>query len=98
MLNGINFAATKSERTINVSTNVEGWNVVVEPGATWLTYEKTDKSLIVKVTKNKDNDSRKASFTVKAGSLTETIKVEQLGIAPAILVGSDLYFVKHEGD
>ena len=97
VLNGINFAATKSERTINVSTNVEGWSVVVEPGATWLTYEKSDKSVIVKVTENKDNDSRKGSLTVKAGSLTETIKVEQLGIAPAILVGTDFYPVKADG-
>ena len=40
VLNGINFGAAESQRSINVSTNVDGWSVLVEPGATWLTYEK----------------------------------------------------------
>ena len=97
VLNGINFGAAESQRSINVSTNVDGWSVLVEPGATWLTYEKTDKSVIVKATENKDNDSRKGSLTVKAGSLTETIKIEQLGIAPAILVGAEIYAINAQG-
>lgn len=98
VLNGINFDAKESVRTINVSTNVEGWSVVVEPGATWLTYEKTEKSVVVKVTENKNIKYRKGSLTVKAGSLTETIKVEQLGIAPAILIGTEIYRIKSNGE
>ncbi len=89
-------AAGKTDQT-RIETNVEDWSAVVEPDASsWLTVKKeesalTGASLSIIASANDDSDARKGEIVIKANSLTETIVVEQMGQAPAILVASEQF-------
>ncbi|MBQ0043897.1 MAG: hypothetical protein KBT05_02635 [Bacteroidales bacterium] len=81
-----NFDAAASSKNITVKSNVD-WTATSD--AAWLTVTKTDGTLSLSASANDSFDSRNATVTVKAKELTETVKVTQLGMAPAIAVSPE---------
>lgn len=94
-----NFSADVTVRNVPVKTSFDEWTATVESAAaSWMTASRQGNNLRISLTQNEDQDSRKGTIRVSAGSFTEKIEVEQLGVAPAILLGSDIYTVKSDGD
>lgn len=88
----ISFNADVSSRSIHVKTSVENWTATVQGDAgTWLTARPENSLLRISALENNELDVRRGEIKVIAGTLTETIVVEQLGVAPAILVTTELY-------
>ncbi|MEA4919149.1 M60 family metallopeptidase [Proteiniphilum sp.] len=94
----VNFKAATSTRDIVVQTSVENWSASVQPDVqSWLGVERRENTLRITVGENREADSRKAEIKVVADNLFETISVEQLGTAPAILVSSETFNLPADG-
>lgn len=95
----LNFSSDATSRDVPIKTSIEQWQATVSSNASsWLSATRQGSQLKVSLTQNNDQDSRKGTITVTAGSLTETIDVEQMGVAPAILLGSEIYTVNADGE
>lgn len=94
----INFLAENGNSSVNIQTNVDSWAATVDPAATsWLNAIKQGNALSIVATENGDFKEREGNIVIKANSLTETIKVTQLGVGPSILISSQLFTVESEG-
>ncbi len=94
----VNFNADIASRDIPVKTSIDTWEISVQGEAgSWLEAGRNGSLLRISVTANKEMDMRQGEIKVIAGSLSETIIVKQLGLAPAILVSSDVYTMPQEG-
>lgn len=90
----VNFKSEPSTREIVVKTSMEDWTTTVQSDAqSWLQAIRRGNVLSITVSKNSDFDTRTAELEVVAGSLSETISVQQLGTEPAILLSSDIFTV-----
>ncbi len=94
----ITFEATSTQRSVAIVTNVESWSFAVQPDAiSWLSASKSGNNLIISVKDNDGDAPRKGQINVTADNLVETITVEQIGQAPAIIVSSDIFTVESTG-
>jgi hypothetical protein len=94
----LTFDAGKTQRSISIVTNVDSWTFAVQPeAADWLSAIKSGNSLVIAVKENTEMESRSGQIMISAGNLTETVTVEQIGQAPAILVSSEIFTVEAEG-
>lgn len=88
-------AATKD---ITVKTNSESWTAHVQDAAnTWLETKSNGNLLRIIIAENKGEGSRKGEIKITAGNLSESIIVEQMGSAPAILLSSNFYSLSANG-
>ena len=95
----LNFSSDATSREIDVKTSIDQWQASVGSSASsWLSTSKQGSKLRISLTENTEQDSRKGVITVTAGTLSESIEVEQMGVAPAILVGSEIYTVSSDGE
>lgn len=95
----LNFSSDATSRVIDVKTSIDQWQASVGSSASsWLSTSKQGSKLRISLTENTEQDSRKGTITVTAGTLSEIIEVEQMGVAPAILVGSEIYTVSSDGE
>jgi len=94
----LNLLAEASSKTISVKTNVESWSASVETNALeWLGAKKQGDELIVTVTENSGEALRQGSIVLAADGATATIKVEQMGLAPVILLSSEIFTLPVDG-
>lgn len=94
----VNFLAATSNSVLDIQTNVDDWSAVVSPDATsWLSVSKQGVTLNITAAENDDFNEREGKIVIKANSLTETIKVGQLGVAPSILVSAELFTLESDG-
>lgn len=94
----VNFSADASTRDIPIKTNSDTWTAAVEGNAqSWIEVNRMESSLRIIATKNQELDLRRAEIKVVADNLSETIVVEQLGTAPAILLSSESFTLSREG-
>lgn len=94
----VNFLAKAQSKLIDIKTNIAEWSVSVSPdAAAWLSATKSGKNVSISVSENLEVGIRKGSVVVTADNLTETILVEQLGQAPAILLSSDIFTIESTG-
>lgn len=95
----LNFSSEATSKDIDIKTSVEQWQASIEGSASsWLSTSRQGSKLKISLTENTNQDSRKGTINVTAGTLSETIEIEQMGIAPAILLGSEIYTVKADGE
>lgn len=96
--NTLNLLAEATSKSIPVKTNLENWTAAVEANAhEWLKAKKQGNELIVTVTENNGEAQRQGSITLAADGASTTIKVEQMGIAPAILLTSEIFTLPANG-
>ncbi|MDR0332759.1 MAG: M60 family metallopeptidase [Dysgonamonadaceae bacterium] len=94
----VNLSADASSREIPIKTNVESWTVNVQGDAqSWLEARKFGNSLRITSTANSSFDTRKGEIKVVADNLSETITVQQMGQAPAILLDQTDHTVQADG-
>lgn len=94
----VTFEAGQSQRSISITTNIDSWTFAVQPEANdWLNVIKSGNSLVIVVKENTEMDSRSGTIIIRADNLTETVTVEQIGQAPAIIVSSEIFTVEAEG-
>ena len=94
----VNLLATPCSKEVIVKTNIDNWTFSVQQESKgWLTAKKQGSLLTISVSENTEMEPRKGSIQVSGGSFSETIIVEQLGQAPAILTSSDIYTLPPEG-
>lgn len=94
----VNFTDAASTKDITVKTNAQSWTADVQGDAkTWLEVRTHGSSLSIVVPKNKEEGSRKGEIKIVAGTLSETITVEQMGSVPTILVSSSTYSLPATG-
>lgn len=94
----VNFLAGATNSSLNIQTNVDDWSATVDPAASaWLSASKQGGALNISATENDDFDVRNGKIIIKANSLTETINVAQLGVAPSILVSNEVITVGADG-
>jgi hypothetical protein len=94
----VTFEAGQSQRSISITTNIDSWTFTVQPEAKdWLSAIKSGNSLVIAVKENTEMDSRSGTIIIRADNLTETVTVEQIGQAPAIIVSSEIFTVEAEG-
>ena len=94
----ITFEAGQSQRSISITTNIDSWTFAIQPDAKdWLSAIKSGNNLIISVKENTEMESRRGTIIISAGNLTETVTVEQIGQAPAIIVSSEIFTVEAEG-
>jgi hypothetical protein len=83
----INFASSPATRYFDIETNIE--NVTASGNMPWCNVaiiHESKKRLQINVDENKTTDVREATITVKAGDLSKTLTVIQLGKNPVILL------------
>lgn len=94
----VNFLAATSNSSLNIQTNVDDWSAAVAPAAkSWLNVTKQGNTLSITATENSDYNEREGEIVIKANSLTETVKVGQLGVAPAILISKEVFNLDSDG-
>ena len=94
----VNFETIASSREILVKTNIEDWTTTVQGDAvSWLEARRYGSTLRITANENKGWDTRRGEIKVAAGNLSETIIVEQLGVAPAILLSAEAFTVEANG-
>jgi hypothetical protein len=94
----VTFEAGKTQRSISIVTNMDSWTFAVQPeAADWLSAIKSGNRLVIVVKENTEMDSRSGTIIIRADNLTETVTVEQIGQAPAIIVSSEIFTVEAEG-
>ena len=94
----VTFEAGQSQRSISITTNIDSWTFAVQPEANdWLNVIKSGNSLVIVVKENTEMDSRSGTIIIRADNLTETVMVEQIGQAPAIIVSSEIFTIEAEG-
>lgn len=94
----VNFSNIASTKDLTIKTNAESWTAEVQGDAkTWLEARNNATSLRIIVSENKQEGSRKGEIKIIAGTLSETITVEQMGTTPAILVSSSVYSLPAAG-
>lgn len=94
----ITLGTEADSRNIPVKTNVDDWTAhAVGESAGWIVATRHGSSLRINISANDGRDTRKGEVKVVAGNLSETIEVEQLGIAPAILLSSEIFTLSPNG-
>lgn len=94
----VNFLAEKSNSSLTIQTNIDGWSATVSPDAeSWLKVTKQGGDINIIVIGNDDFNEREGIIVIKANTLTETIKVVQLGVAPSILLSHDVFTLESDG-
>lgn len=94
----VNFLAGATNSSLNIQTNVDDWSATVDPAASaWLRASKQGGTLNISASENDNFDVRNGKIIIKANSLTETIGVAQLGVAPSILVSNEVITVGADG-
>ncbi len=95
----LNFSSDASRREISIKTSIEQWQAAVSAdAASWLSATKQGSKLVVSIIQNSNKESRQGSISVSGGGISETIIVQQMGQAPAILLGSEIYTIKADGE
>ena len=86
----VNFNVEGGNQAVTVSCN-DNWTATA--AADWITLSPSagegNGSLGISVAANTSFDARESSVTVKAGNLTQTVKVGQLGLAPDLKVAPE---------
>ncbi len=86
----VNFNVEGGNQAVTVSCN-DNWTATA--AADWITLSPSagegNGSLGISVADNTSFDARESSVTVKAGNLTQTVKVGQLGLAPDMKVAPE---------
>lgn len=82
----ISFLAEQSSRTISISTTTE--NFSAQSNVPWCLTEVNipNKKIQILVQENSELDIRNAIVEIKAGSLSKSIKITQMGRKPEILI------------
>lgn len=94
----VNFAETASSSDIQIKTNDGHWTATVQGDAgTWLKTQCRGFLLQISVSANEEMEKRHGEIKVTAGKLSEIIVVEQLGMAPALLLSPDMFTVAAGG-
>lgn len=94
----VNFAETASSSDIQIKTNDSHWTATVQgDAATWLKTQGRGSILQISVSANEEMEKRRGEIKVTAGRLSEIIVVEQLGMAPALLLSSEMFTVAASG-
>lgn len=76
---------------ISIETNYKDWTIQSDR-TDWCTVERipsNSQMFIITLKENESTDIREATLTIKIPEQTETIKVRQLGTAPAILLNPE---------
>ena len=94
-----NFSSDVGVREINVKTSFNQWQAKVNDDAiSWISAVSQGSKLKVSITQNQEKGSRNGNIIVTAGSFSETIQVVQMGAEPAILIGTEIYRIKSNGE
>lgn len=94
----VNFTETASSSDIQIKTNDSHWTTTVQGDAgTWLKTQCRGSILQISVSANEEMEKRHGEIKVTAGKLSEIIVVEQLGMAPALLLSPDMFTVAAGG-
>lgn len=94
----ISLSDAATTKDILIKTNAASWTADVKNDAnTWLKTSSNQNLLRIIIAENKGESSRKGEIKITAGNLSETIVVEQMGSAPAILVSSNFYSLPVNG-
>ena len=95
---GFSFLASVGTRRVVVKTSVEAWSAEAEASAQeWLSATRSGTSLQLSVAQNNDRGPREGRVTVKAGTLSESFTVVQMGQETAIVV-DQLFTVSEDGE
>lgn len=83
----VNLIAEQSEQIIPIKTNIANWSYSLSSDTdNWIEIIKQSSGLTLKAKRNENTEVRKATITVRAEKLSETITIQQMGQAPSILV------------
>lgn len=98
----IDFKENSDEQTITISTNQDEWTAIVDPNAkNWCAVLPDSKSdthtLTITVSPNKGKEIRTTIVTIKAGELSKSLTVRQLGSDIGILISPEIMTLKAEG-
>lgn len=95
----VDLGSSASSKTIKVTTNISDWNFHIPPAEReWCTAVANGNDLQISVTNNPGKDVRRATIDIKAGHLSTSVKVRQLGSDPAILVSPNKFTIKAGGE
>lgn len=95
----INLQSGSTTYDLSVKTSFDDWSETVDSDAQmWLKTSRSGSTLKIDVSENNNAASRKANIKIVAGSLSESISIEQLGIESNILVSSDIFTVSPDGE
>lgn len=94
----VNFSEAASSSDIQIQTNDSYWTATVQKDAeTWLKTLSRGSILQISVSANPEMEKRRGEIKVTAGKLSEIIVVEQLGMAPALLLSSEMFTIAADG-
>lgn len=94
----VNFSEAASSSDIQIKTNDNYWTATVQKDAeTWLKTLSRGSILQISVSANPEMEKRRGEIKVTAGKLSEIIVVEQLGMAPALLLSSEMFTIAADG-
>ena len=94
----VDVAATSVTRNISVQTNVDVWTAEVQGDAqSWIEAQRVGAELRLILSENDNSNPRTGTVRIVAGGLSETITVQQMGQAPAILVPSNAFTIRANG-
>lgn len=94
----VNFSNVAATKELTVKTSAESWTATLQGDATsWLQTTQNGNTLRIIASENRGENSRKGEIKVVAGTLSETITVEQMGTTPAILVSTGNYTLPANG-
>lgn len=87
--------------SVTVKANIEYEANIAEDCSSWISATKTkvmqERTLKFKVAANEDVESRSGSIIISSGNLSETVKIEQAGVAPALIVSKKDFVVPSMG-
>lgn len=92
----LNFEEEGGSKELTVDCNTD-WKCNVQEGSSWCRVERQENRLIVSVDENEDKNIRRAMLCFAASTLTDTVRIAQLGWGKAILLSSENASVQATG-
>lgn len=96
----VSFQKEFASKILVVETNIENWSISVPREAqSWLRAKKVSGGIEITVSKNSGVSVRSADLLLKAGNITQNLRVQQLGSEFTILPAPDNFSVeKHTSE
>lgn len=94
----VNFTNATAIKTVKVNTNQTDWTAISSDSEWCRVTARTTASsneVEIMVTENDKTNSRSAEIVVSAKNLKSTIKVEQMGSAPIIMISPDSLYLQN---
>ncbi len=85
----LNFEETAETKEIPVKCNTDWSCNVLDNGSNWCHLEQQEDKLLVSVDENEGKNVRRATLCFQAGTLTDTVRIAQLGWGKAILLSPE---------